>query len=84
MQFINNCAISESPYALMQFIPNLNKRRPIPDSSKVQVSASTFEDHRPERADFAVVHDSPSIRAGPNVALFRKFEGGEPSDKVLS
>ena len=47
------------------------------------VSASTFEDHRPEQADFAVVYDSP-IKAGPDIALFRKLEGGEPSDMVLS
>ena len=45
---------------------------------------STFEDHRPEQADFAVVYNSPSIGAGRDVVLFRKLEGGEPSDKDLS
>ena len=32
---------------------------------------------------FAVVHDSPSIRAGPSLALFRKLGDGELSDKIL-
>ena len=45
---------------------------------------SIFEDHRCNQADFAVVYDSPSIGTGPDIALFQKFEGGEPSDKVLS
>ena len=39
---------------------------------------------RLERTDFAVVYDSPSIGAGPSIALFPKFEDGEMSDKVLS
>ena len=67
-QFINNCALS--PYALIQFIPNVNKCQLFPGSNEVHVSASTFEDHRPEQADFAVVYNSPSIGAGPDVALF--------------
>ena len=72
----------ESPYALMQFIPKH-------DQFQVQVkfnwvSASTFEDHRPEWTDFAVIHNSPSMRAGPGIVLFRKLKGGESSDKVLS
>ena len=83
MQFINNCALTESPFALVQLIPK-RKRRPFPGSSKVQVSASTFEDHRPEWADFAVFHDSTSIGTGTDIALFQKLEDGESSDKVLS
>ena len=75
------CALMESLYALIQ---NANKRRPFPGSSEVQISASTSEDHRLEWANFAVVYDSPTIRAGPGTALFqKKLEGGEPSDKVL-
>ena len=62
----------------------MNEHRPFPSSNEVQVSASTFEDHRSKQADFAVIYDSPSIRAGLDVALFRKLESGEPSDKVLS
>ena len=62
----------------------MNERRPFPDVNKVQISASTFEDQRLERTDFAVVHDSPSIGAGPSITLFRKLEDGESSDKVLS
>ena len=38
---------------------------------------STFEDQRPEQADFAVVHDSPSIEAEPDRAVFQKLEGGK-------
>ena len=45
---------------------------------------STFEDQRLERTDFAVIHDSPSIGAGPSIALFQKLEDGESLDKVLS
>ena len=74
----------ESLYALMQFIPKRKQRQPFPDSSKVQVTVSTFEDQRPKQADFAVVHNSPSIEAGPDVGLFQKLKGGEPSEKVLS
>ena len=44
---------------------------------------SVFEDQKLERTDFAVVHDSSSIGAGPSVALFKKLEDGELSDKVL-
>ena len=41
---------------------------------------------RPETRinDFTVVYDSPSIGAGPSIALFRKLEDGESSDKILS
>ena len=39
---------------------------------------------RLERTNFAIVHDSPSIGAVPCIALFRKVEDGESSDKVLS
>ena len=45
-----------------------------PDANKVQVPASKFfEDQRLKRTDFAVVHASPSIGAGPGVALFQKL-----------
>ena len=54
-------------------VGNTNERRPFPDVDKVQVPASTFEDQRLERTDFAVVHDSPSIGAGPGIVLFRKL-----------
>ena len=40
----------------------------------VQFSASTSEDQRLEQTDFAVVHDSPSIGAGPSIAFVRKPE----------
>ena len=49
----------------------------------IQNSASAFEDQRLKRTDFTVVHDSPSIRAGPSIALFQKLEDGELSDKVF-
>ena len=48
----------------------MNKHRPFPDVNKVHFSVSVFEDQRLERTDFAVVHDSPSIGAGPSVVLF--------------
>ena len=35
---------------------------------------SSFEDHRLEQAEFAVVHNSTSIGAGPGVALFRNSQ----------
>ena len=54
-------------------VGNANERRPFPDASKVQISASTFEDQRLEQTAFTVVHDSPSIRAGPSIALFQKL-----------
>ena len=64
---------------------NANKCRPLPGSSKVQVSASTFQDSRYKWADFAVIHDSTSIRAGPDIVLLKKkLEDGKSSDKVLS
>ena len=68
----------------MRFIRNAIERRPFPDINRVQISASTFKDQRLERTDFAVVHDSPSIGAGPSIALYRKLEDSESSDKVLS
>ena len=40
-----------------------------------------FEDQRLERTDFAVVHNIPSIGAGPIIALIRKLEDSESSDK---
>ena len=54
-------------------VGNTNERRPFPDANKVQVPASPFEDQRLERTDFAVVHASPWIGAGPGIALFRKL-----------
>ena len=62
---------------------NAKKNRPFPSSNRGQVSASVFEDHRLERTDFTVVHDSPSIGAGPETAFFRKLEDYELSDKVF-
>ena len=51
-------------------IRNAKKNRPFPVSSKGQISASVFEDHRLRRTDLTIVHDSPSTGAGPVVALF--------------
>ena len=48
---------------------NANKHQPFPGSNEVQVSASIYEDH-PEQADLTVVSYSPSIGAGPDIALF--------------
>ena len=61
----------------------MNKQQLFPGSNEVHVSVSTFEDHTPKQADFAVVYDSPSIGAGPDIAL-RKLKGDEPLDKVWS
>ena len=79
LMFINNCALMESR---MQFISKY-EHRPFPDSNEIQVSVSTFEDHRPERANLAVVHYSPSIGAGPGIALFRKLQGAIRQGFVL-
>ena len=65
-------------------VRNVNKRRPFPIVNKVQFSVSVFEDQRLERTNFAVVHDSSSIGAGPSVVLFQKLEDAVSSDKVLS
>ena len=62
-----------SPYALIQFIL---KREQMSTISRFKLSLSfciNFEDHRPKQADFTVVHDSPSIGAGPGIALFQKL-----------
>ena len=64
-------------------IRNAKKNRPFPSSNSGQVSASVYEDHRLERTDLTIVHDSPSIRAGPETALFRKLKDCELSDEVL-
>ena len=68
---------------LCNLIRNAKKNRPFPDSNKGQVSASVFEDHRLRRINLTIVHDSPSTRAGPDVALFRKLKDCELSDKVF-
>ena len=60
----------------------MNECRPFRVVNKVKFSVSIFEDQRLEQTDFAVVHDSSSIGAGPSVALFQKLEDGESSDKV--
>ena len=52
----------------------MNKNRPFPGSSKVQVSASILEDHGLKRTNFTIVLDSPSIGAGLDVALFLKVQ----------
>ena len=64
-------------------IRNAKKNRPFPSSNSGQISASVYEDHRLERTDLTIVHDSPSIRAGPETALFRKLEDCELSDKIF-
>ena len=69
-QFINDCALIEFRTLVCNLIGNANKNRPFLGTSKVQVSASILEDHRLERIDFTIVHDSKSIGAGPDVALF--------------
>ena len=66
--FINNCALMESPYVL--------EKRSL--SFLHQLLKTT------ERADFTVIHNSPSIGAGPGISLFRKLKGGEQSHTVLS
>ena len=68
---------------LCNLIRNAKKNQPFPDSSKGQVSVLVFEDHRLRRTDLTIVHDSPLIGAGPDVALFRKLEDCELSDKVF-
>ena len=65
-------------------VRNANEHRPFSAVSKVQFSVSVFEHQRLKQTDFAVVHDSPSIGAGPSVVLFQKLQDGESSDKVLS
>ena len=42
----------------MQFIPKRKQTSTITGSSEVQASATAFEDHKPEQADFAVIHDN--------------------------
>ena len=68
---------------LCNLIRNAKKNQPFPGSSKDQVSVSVFEVHRLKRADLTIIHDSPSTGAGPDVALFRKLEDCELSDKVF-
>ena len=51
--------------------------------SEVQIIFVSF--WRPETwTDFAVVHDSPSIGAGPSIALFMKLKDVESLGKVVS
>ena len=77
----NFCAPILFLYALNQ---RCEENRPFPGSSKGQVSASVFEDHRLlKRANLTIVHNSQSIGVGPDVALFRKLEDYELSDKVF-
>ena len=68
---------------LCRLIRNAKKNRPFPGSNKGQVSASVFEDHRLRRTNLTIVHDSSLIGTGPDVALFRKLEDCELSDKVF-
>ena len=74
-RFINDCAPILFPYT--------KKNRPFPGSSKDQVSVSVCEDHRLRRTNLTIIHDSPLTGAGPDVALFRKLEDCELSDKVF-
>ena len=48
------------------------------DDTELRMIVSS-NNHRLEQADFAVVYHSPSIEAGPDMALFQKFKGGELS-----
>ena len=59
-QFINDCARTQFTYVLMRF-------------SQKHERINVDQDQRCERTDFAVVHASPSIGAGPSIALFRKL-----------
>ena len=69
---------------LCNLIRNAKKIRPFPGSSKGQVFASIFEDYRLlRRTDLTIVHNSPLTGAGPDVALFRKLEDCELSDKFF-
>ena len=52
------------------FVQKREQKSTISGFKQVQVSASILEDHRLERTDFTIVHDSKSIGAGPDVALF--------------
>ena len=71
-------------YVLMQLSLKREWTSTISSSKQSPIFCISFEDQRLERTDFAVVHDSSSTGAGPSVALFRKFEDGESSDKILS
>ena len=54
-----------------------------PGSNEAQISESTLEYHRNEWADFTVIHDSPSIGAGPDITVPQNLKGGgELSVKV--
>ena len=55
---------------ILKLIGNANMNQPLPDSNKRQFSASVFEDHRLEQADYGITHGSKSIGAGSGVALF--------------
>ena len=68
---------------LCSLIRNAKKSRPFPGSNKGQVSASAFEDHGFRRTDLTIVHDSPSTGEGSDMAIFRKLEDCELSDKVF-
>ena len=62
--------MTESPYALMQFIPKREQMSTISRSSKLHVSVSTFEDHRHERTNFAVIHNSHQSEQGQMQCFF--------------
>ena len=66
---------------LCNLIRNAKKNRPF--RFRGQISASVSEDHRLRRTDLTVVHDSPSIGAGPDVVLFRKLKDCKLSDKIF-
>ena len=69
-------------YAVIQFSPKC-EHQPFPVVNS-PIFCVSFEDKRIERTDFAVIHNSSSIMAGPSVALFQKLENGELSGKVFS
>ena len=71
-------------YVLMQFSLKHEQTSTISSCKQSPISALIFGDQSLERADFAVVHDSSPIGAGPSITLFQTLKDGESSDKVLS
>ena len=77
-QFINDCAQTQFTYILMR------KRKRTSTISRCRQSPNFCINFRRPETDFAVIHNSPSIRAGSSTALFQKLEDCESSNKVLS
>ena len=72
------CASLVSRYSLVALLLYSVKSRPFPGSSKGQ---SIHEHHGLKQTNFTIVHDSPSIRVGPDVVLFQKLTDHEQSAK---